>query len=53
MRFSHLFSRTLRDAPAEAETPSHQLLLRAGLVQHLAAGLYSFLPLGWRALRTI
>ncbi|MCH8066921.1 MAG: proline--tRNA ligase, partial [Chloroflexi bacterium] len=53
MRFSHLFSRTLRDAPAEAETPSHQLLLRAGLVQQLAAGIYSFLPLGWRALRKI
>ena len=53
MRFSHLFSRTLRAAPAEAEPPSHQLLLRAGLVQQLAAGIYSFLPLGWRALRKI
>ncbi len=53
MRLSQLFSRTLRQAPAEAETPSHQLLLRAGLVQQLAAGSYSFLPLGWRALRKI
>ena len=53
MRLSHLFARTLRQAPAEAETASHQLLLRAGLVQQLAAGIYSFLPLGWRALRKI
>src|SRR3972149_7010408 len=53
MRLSHLFARTLRQAPSEAETPSHQLLLRAGLVQQLAAGIYSFLPLGWRALRKI
>lgn len=53
MRLSQLLSRTLRQAPAEAETPSHRLLLRAGLVQQLAAGIYSFLPLGWRALRKI
>ncbi|MCH8995342.1 MAG: proline--tRNA ligase [Chloroflexi bacterium] len=53
MRLSHLVARTLRQAPAEAETPSHTLLLRAGLVQQLAAGIYSFLPLGWRALRKI
>jgi prolyl-tRNA synthetase len=53
MRLSQLFARTLRQAPAEAETPSHQLLLRAGLVQQLAAGIYSFLPLGWRALRKV
>ncbi|MBI4570512.1 MAG: proline--tRNA ligase [Chloroflexi bacterium] len=53
MRLSHLFSRTQRQAPAEAETPSHQLLLRAGLVQQLGHGIFSFLPLGWRALRKI
>lgn len=53
MRLSHLMARTLRQAPAEAETASHQLLLRAGLVQQLAAGIYSFLPLGWRALKKI
>ncbi len=51
MRLSRLLSRTLRQAPAEAETPGHQLLLRAGLVQQFAAGIYSMLPLGWRALR--
>lgn len=53
MRLSHLLGRTLREAPAEAETPGHQLLLRAGLVQQVAAGIYSSLPLGWRALRKI
>ena len=53
MRMSHLFSKTLRQAPAEAETPNHQLLLRAGLIQQLTAGVYSYLPLGWRALRKI
>jgi len=53
MRLSHHFGRTLRQVPAEAETPSHQLLLRAGLVQQLAAGIYSYLPLGWRVLRKI
>ncbi|MDZ4277691.1 MAG: proline--tRNA ligase [Dehalococcoidia bacterium] len=53
MRLSHLIARTLRQPPAEAETPSHRLSLRAGLVQQLAAGIYTFLPLGWRALRNV
>lgn len=53
MRMSRLFGRTLRQAPAEAETANHQLMLRAGLVTQLAAGIYSYLPLGWRALRKI
>jgi prolyl-tRNA synthetase len=51
MRMSKLLLKTLREAPAEAETPSHQLLLRAGLVSQLAAGLYSFTPVGWRVFR--
>lgn len=50
---SALFGRTLREAPAEAETANHQLLLRAGLAVQLAAGVYSYMPLGWRALRKI
>ncbi|MAS32789.1 MAG: proline--tRNA ligase [Anaerolineaceae bacterium] len=50
---SQLFSQTLRDAPAEAEIPSHQLLLRAGFMRQLAAGVFSYLPLGWRSLRKI
>lgn len=53
MRMSQLFSQTLRDAPAEAEIPSHQLLLRAGFMRQLAAGVFSYLPLGWRSLRKI
>ena len=53
MRLSNLFGKTLREAPAEAEHLSHQLLLRAGLVQQAAAGIYSYMPLGWRSLRKI
>jgi prolyl-tRNA synthetase len=53
MRMSRLFSQTLRDVPAEAEVPSHRLLLKAGLVRSLAAGIYSYLPLGQRALTKI
>jgi prolyl-tRNA synthetase len=51
MRLSKLFGKTLREVPAEAETASHQLLLKAGMIQQLTAGIYSYLPLGWRALR--
>jgi prolyl-tRNA synthetase len=50
---SQLFGKTLRQAPAEAEIPSHQLLLRAGLVHQIAAGVYAFLPLAWRALKRV
>jgi prolyl-tRNA synthetase len=53
MRFSRLFGKTLRQAPAEAESISHQLLLRAGMIAQEAAGVYSYLPLGWRVLRKI
>ncbi|MCH7835888.1 MAG: proline--tRNA ligase [Chloroflexi bacterium] len=53
MRMSRLFGKTLRQTPAEAETPSHQLLLRAGLVHQVAAGVYAFLPLAWRTLQNI
>jgi prolyl-tRNA synthetase len=50
---SELFLRTLRDAPADAEVASHQLLIRAGYVRPIAPGLYSWLPLGLRVLRKI
>lgn len=50
---SELFLRTLRDDPAEAEVPSHKLLIRAGYVRPIAPGLYSWLPLGLRVLRRI
>lgn len=53
MRFSKLFGKTLRQAPADAESISHQLLLRAGMIAQTAAGIYSYLPLGWRVLRKI
>ena len=53
MRFSQLFSKTLRQAPAEADSVSHQLLVRAGMIHQLVTGVYSYLPLGWRSLRKI
>lgn len=53
MRMSQLFGQTWRAAPADVESLSHQLLLRAGFVRPLAAGIFSYLPLGWRALRKI
>ena len=53
MRMSGLFGKTLRNAPADADTANHQLMLRAALVQQLAAGVYSYLPIGWRVLRKI
>ncbi|HZQ31084.1 MAG TPA: proline--tRNA ligase [Mycobacterium sp.] len=52
-RMSELFLRTLRDAPADAEVPSHKLLVRAGYVRPIAPGLYTWLPLGLRVLRKI
>jgi prolyl-tRNA synthetase len=53
MRWSTLFTPTLREAPAEAEVISHQLLLRAGYVRQLAAGIYSYLTLAQRSLLKI
>ena len=52
-RVSTLFGSTLRHTPAEADLESHALLLRAGYVRQLAAGIFSLLPLGWRTLRKI
>lgn len=48
MRMSQLFFQTFREVPAEAETISHQLLLRAGLVRQVAAGIFDYMPLGQR-----
>ena len=53
MRWTNCLIPTLKETPAEAEIVSHKLLLRAGLVRKLAGGLYTFLPLGLRALRKI
>ena len=52
-RWSKLFIPTLRDVPADAEVASHQLLLRAGYIRQLGAGIYSYLPLGTRAINKI
>src|SRR2546428_7952827 len=48
MRASRLFLPTLRDAPAESEAASHKLLVRGGFVRQVSAGVWTFLPLGWR-----
>ena len=48
MKASSLFFPTLREVPRDAELVSHQLLLRAGFIKSVAAGIYSYLPLGWR-----
>ena len=53
MRYTALFGRTLRQPPAEAETASHRLLLQAGMVYQVAAGVYAYLPLAWRSLRKV
>ena len=53
MRLAHLFGRTLREVPSDAELVSHQLSIRAGLVRQLATGIYAYLPLGWRVLQRI
>ncbi|MBD8505464.1 proline--tRNA ligase [Hoyosella sp. G463] len=52
-RLSHLFLRTLREDPADAEVPSHKLLVRAGYIRRVAPGIYSWLPLGLRVLREV
>ncbi len=53
MRMSRLFLRTLRDDPADAEVPSHRLLVRAGYVRRAAPGIYSWLPLGLKVLERV
>jgi len=53
VRISKLFGKTLREVPAEAETASHRLLLKAGMIHQVAAGVYSYLPLAWRVLKKI
>ena len=53
MKMSELYAPTLKETPAEAELVSHQLMLRAGMIRRLAAGVYAYLPLAWRSLRKI
>ncbi|RLJ71422.1 prolyl-tRNA synthetase [Hydrogenivirga caldilitoris] len=53
MRWSRYFLYTLKEEPAEAEAPSHRLLLKAGFIKQVSAGIYEILPAGWRVLRKI
>ena len=53
MRSTKLFGKTLRDAPADADNVSYRLLARAGYIQQVAAGIFSFQPLGWRSILKI
>ena len=53
MRVTQLLFKTLREAPAEGETPSHRLMLRAGMLQQVAAGIYSYGPLAQRSLNKV
>lgn len=53
MRLSQMHLKTLREVPAEAEIPSHILLLRGGMIRKLVSGVYGFMPLGWRSVRKI
>ena len=53
MRMSKMYMPTLREVPSEAEIPSHQLLLRAGMIRKLVSGVYSYLPLGFRTIRKV
>ncbi len=53
MRLSRAFLPTLKETPAEAQIVSHRLMLRAGLVRQTSAGIYAWLPLGWRVLQNV
>jgi prolyl-tRNA synthetase len=53
MRYSQYFIPTVKETPADAEVVSHQLMLRAGMVRKLAAGIYNYLPLGLRSIRKV
>ena len=53
MRFSKSYIKTLKETPKEAETVSHKLLLRAGMIKKLTSGVYTYLPLGYKALRKV
>lgn len=53
MKLSQMYFHTLREVPNEAEIPSHILLLRAGMIKKTVAGVYSYMPMGWRSIRKI
>lgn len=53
MKFSRILGRTLKEAPSDADCISHRLLVRAGMIQQVATGVYSYMPTGWRVLTKI
>src|SRR4030042_1261140 len=53
MRYSQYFIPTVKEVPADAEIPSHQLMIRAGLMRRLASGTYNYLPLGLKCLQKV
>ncbi|GAB2944282.1 proline--tRNA ligase [Aquaspirillum soli] len=53
MRASQFFFSTLKEAPAEAELPSHKLMMRAGMIRRVASGLYNWMPIGFRVLKKV
>ena len=53
MRYSNLLGKSLRQPPKESEATSHKLLAKGGFIDQLAAGIYTFLPLGWRVHKKI
>jgi prolyl-tRNA synthetase len=53
MKASQFFISTLKEAPADAEVASHRLMLRAGFIKRLSAGIYTYMPMGLRVLRKV
>ena len=53
MKMSNMLVSTLREVPAEAEIDSHKLMLRAGMIRKMAAGIYNYMPLGLKALKNV
>ena len=53
MRYSQYLLNTVKETPADAEVISHQLMLRAGMIRKVAAGIYSYLPFGLKAVRKV
>ncbi|MFC2033996.1 proline--tRNA ligase [Chloroflexota bacterium] len=53
MRLSNLFGKTQKEIPSEADTVSHQLLVKSGLIRQIVAGVYSYMPLAWRAIKKL
>ncbi len=53
MKASQFFVSTLKEAPADAEVISHRLMMRAGMIKRLSAGIYSYMPMGLRVIRKV